>query len=130
MDMERHRRPCAGYRATHFRYEASADGRVATITLDRPERKNPLSFDSYAELRDLFRALVYASDVRAVVVTGAGGNFSSGGLLDYLAAQRSILGAPGAPRGSCRSITHVLRRAGDGALDFAMSDRLVGSRGL
>jgi len=67
------------YRATHFRYEASDDGKVATITLDRPERKNPLTFDSYAELRDLFRGLVYASDVKAVVVTGAGGNFSSGG---------------------------------------------------
>jgi enoyl-CoA hydratase/carnithine racemase len=73
------RRPYAGYRATHFHYAADADGRVATITLDRPERKNPLSLDSYAELRDLFRALVHASDVRAVVITGAGGNFSSGG---------------------------------------------------
>ena len=47
--------------------------------LNRPERKNPLTFDSYAELRDLFRELVYASDVRAVVLTGAGGNFCSGG---------------------------------------------------
>ena len=43
------RRPYAGYRATHFHYAAEGDGRVATITLDRPERKNPLSFDSYAE---------------------------------------------------------------------------------
>jgi enoyl-CoA hydratase/carnithine racemase len=73
------KRPFADYRATHFRYECDADGRVATITLDRPERKNPLSFDSYAELRDLFRGLVHASDVRAIVITGAGGNFSSGG---------------------------------------------------
>jgi enoyl-CoA hydratase/carnithine racemase len=55
------------------------DGSVATITLSRPERKNPLSFESYIELRDTFRALVYATDVRAVVVTGAGGNFCSGG---------------------------------------------------
>jgi enoyl-CoA hydratase/carnithine racemase len=55
------------------------DGRVATITLSRPERKNPLSFASYIELRDTFRALVYAQDVRAVVITGAGGNFCSGG---------------------------------------------------
>ena len=46
---------------------------------DRPERKNPLTFDSYAELRDLFRGLVYASDVKAIVITGAGGNFCSGG---------------------------------------------------
>jgi enoyl-CoA hydratase/carnithine racemase len=73
------RRPYAGYRATHFRWDAPGDGKVATITLDRPERKNPLSFESYAELRDLFRGLAHASDVRAIVVTGAGGNFSSGG---------------------------------------------------
>jgi enoyl-CoA hydratase/carnithine racemase len=52
---------------------------VATITLNRPERKNPLSFESYAELRDLFRALVHAEEVRAVVITGAAGNFCSGG---------------------------------------------------
>ena len=58
-------RPLRDYRATHFRWDASADGNVATITLDRPERKNPLTFDAYAELRDLFRALVYASDVQA-----------------------------------------------------------------
>jgi enoyl-CoA hydratase/carnithine racemase len=52
---------------------------VATITLNRPERKNPLTFESYAELRDTFRALVYAREVKAVLVHGAGGNFSSGG---------------------------------------------------
>lgn len=61
----------------HFGWQFS-DG-VATVTLDRPERKNPLTFDSYAELRDMFRALVEAKDVRAVIVRGAGGNFSSGG---------------------------------------------------
>jgi enoyl-CoA hydratase/carnithine racemase len=72
-------RPLRDYRATHFRWSAPADGKVATITLDRPEKKNPLTFDAYAELRDLFRTLVYASDVKAVVVTGAGGNFCSGG---------------------------------------------------
>ena len=49
------------------------------MTLNRPERKNPLTFDSYAELRDAFRALVYANEVKAVVIAGAGGNFSSGG---------------------------------------------------
>ena len=95
MGMEGHRKPCASYRATHFRYEASADGRVATITLDRPERKNPLSFDSYAELRDLFRDLVYASDVRAVVVTGAGGNFSSGGDVHEIIGPLTRMQAPG-----------------------------------
>ncbi|WP_407049749.1 enoyl-CoA hydratase family protein [Methyloraptor flagellatus] len=67
------------HRPTHFLMETSADGRVATIRLNRPERKNPLTFESYAELRDLFRDLVYASDIRAIVLTGAGGNFSSGG---------------------------------------------------
>jgi enoyl-CoA hydratase/carnithine racemase len=67
----------ASFRPEHFMWEF-ADG-VATITLNRPERKNPLTFESYAELRDLFRALVYAREVKAVVVTGAGGNFSSGG---------------------------------------------------
>jgi enoyl-CoA hydratase/carnithine racemase len=67
------------YSARHFGWAADADGGVATITLDRPEKKNPLTFDSYAELRDLFRNLVYASDVRAIVLTGAGGNFCSGG---------------------------------------------------
>ena len=73
------RRPFKGYRAKHFAFEAPDDGRVATVRLDRPERKNPLTFESYAELRDLFRDLVYASDVRAVVLTGSGGNFCSGG---------------------------------------------------
>jgi enoyl-CoA hydratase/carnithine racemase len=65
------------FQPAHFRWDF-ADG-VATITLDRPERKNPLTFESYAELRDLFRELVYARDVKAVVIAGAGGNFSSGG---------------------------------------------------
>ena len=67
----------AGYAAQHFGFSVAA--KVATITLDRPERKNPLTFDSYGELRDLFREMVYASDVKAVVFTGAGGNFCSGG---------------------------------------------------
>src|SRR3546814_15476501 len=67
----------ADYKAEHFQF--GLDGRVATITLNRPERKNPLTFESYAELRDLFRNLVYSQDVKAVVVTGAGGTFCSGG---------------------------------------------------
>ena len=71
------RRPMAGYQATHFLWEVKEH--VATITLNRPDRKNPLTFDSYAELRDLFHQLKWADDVRAVVVTGAGGNFCSGG---------------------------------------------------
>jgi enoyl-CoA hydratase/carnithine racemase len=70
-------RPAAGYDARHFLW--NVDGGVARIVLDRPERKNPLTFDSYAELRDLFGNLKYASDVKGVVVSGAGGNFCSGG---------------------------------------------------
>jgi len=79
MSMAHRMRPFRDYASTHFRWHADADGKVATITLDRPEKKNPLTFDSYAELRDLFRGLVYASDVKTIVVTGAGGNFCSGG---------------------------------------------------
>ena len=62
---------------SHFQW-AFADG-IATVTLNRPERKNPLTFESYAELRDVFRALVYAKTVKVVVLRGAGGNFCSGG---------------------------------------------------
>ena len=65
------------FHATHFLWQR--DGKIATITLDRPERKNPLTLESYAELRDLFRDLVHADGIKTVVVTGAGGNFCSGG---------------------------------------------------
>ena len=71
------RRPCAGYRAEHFLW--SVKDRVGTVTLNRPERKNPLTFASYAELRDLFQRLRHADDVKAVVIHGAGDNFCSGG---------------------------------------------------
>src|SRR5574342_1165264 len=67
----------AEWRPQHFKWEVQ--NRVATVTLNRPERKNPLTFESYAELRDTFHKLQYAEDVRAVVFTGAGGNFCSGG---------------------------------------------------
>ncbi|WP_341907748.1 enoyl-CoA hydratase family protein [Polaromonas sp. YR568] len=67
----------ASHQAKHFAY--AVEGGVATLTLNRPERKNPLTFDSYAELRDLFHALNRATDIKAVVITGAGGNFCSGG---------------------------------------------------
>ena len=67
----------AAYKAEHFAW--SYDNGIGTVTLNRPERKNPLTFDSYAELRDLFRALNYATDVKVIVVTGAGGNFCLGG---------------------------------------------------
>ncbi len=67
----------ADFTPEHFAW--AVDGKVATITLNRPERKNPLTFASYAELRDTFRKLSHADDVRAVVITGSGGNFCSGG---------------------------------------------------
>ncbi|MDQ2680363.1 MAG: enoyl-CoA hydratase family protein [Candidatus Eremiobacteraeota bacterium] len=63
--------------AEHFGWQA--DGKIATITLDRPERKNPLTFESYAELRDRFRQLKADSAAKVIVLTGAGGNFCSGG---------------------------------------------------
>jgi enoyl-CoA hydratase/carnithine racemase len=71
------RRPLAGHSARHFAWQV-ADG-VGSVTLSRPERKNPLTFDSYAELRDLFDALKHADDVHAIVLAGAGDNFCSGG---------------------------------------------------
>ncbi|HEY0294921.1 MAG TPA: enoyl-CoA hydratase family protein [Bordetella sp.] len=77
--MKHHKRPMAGHQPKTFLWQVSDDHKVATITLNRPDRKNPLTFDSYAELRDLFRALVYATDIKVIVVTGAGGNFCSGG---------------------------------------------------
>jgi enoyl-CoA hydratase/carnithine racemase len=67
----------AAFRPAHFLW--ALDGKVATITLNRPERKNPLTFDAYCELRDLFRSLLYGDAVKAVVITGTGGNFCSGG---------------------------------------------------
>jgi enoyl-CoA hydratase/carnithine racemase len=65
------------FKPKHFLWQL--DGKVATITLNRPERKNPLTFESYAELRDAFQDLSYADAVKTVVITGAGGNFCSGG---------------------------------------------------
>ncbi len=67
----------AGLRPEHFLWEVV--DRVAVIRLNRPERKNPLTFESYAELRDTFRALPYATDVDVVVIASNGGNFCSGG---------------------------------------------------
>ncbi len=77
--MQARQRPFRDHAARHFLFETDADGRVATITLNRPDKKNPLTFESYEELGDLFRSLARASDVRAVVLTGAKDNFSSGG---------------------------------------------------
>jgi enoyl-CoA hydratase/carnithine racemase len=82
----------AEYRAEHFLWSVS--DRVGAITLNRPERKNPLTFESYAELRDLFRRLTYAEDCRAVVVTGAGGNFCSGGDVHDIIAPLTAMTMP------------------------------------
>jgi enoyl-CoA hydratase/carnithine racemase len=94
MTMNEPLRPFRDFQPQHFRWDVSDDGKVATLTLDRPERKNPLTFASYAELRDLFRGLVYASDVKCVVMTGAGGNFSSGGDVHEIIGPLTKMGAP------------------------------------
>ena len=67
----------ATFKPKHFVWQV--DGKVATVTLNRPERKNPLTLESYAELRDTFRDLAYADNIKSIVITGAGGNFCSGG---------------------------------------------------
>ena len=69
--------PTAPYQARHFQWQC--DGPVGTILLNRPERKNPLTFDSYAELVALFDSLRRSTDIKVVVIAGAGGNFCSGG---------------------------------------------------
>jgi enoyl-CoA hydratase/carnithine racemase len=86
------RKALAAYRATHFAWACGAG--VATVTLNRPERKNPLTFESYAELRELFRALKYATDVHAVVIVGAGDNFCSGGDVHEIIGPLVQLNAP------------------------------------
>lgn len=69
-----------GHNPEHFNWSYSNG--IATLTLNRPERKNPLTFASYAELRDTFRSVSAADDVKVVIITGAEGNFSSGGDVD------------------------------------------------
>jgi enoyl-CoA hydratase/carnithine racemase len=69
--------PLSGYMPTRFLL--SVEGKVATVILNRPERKNPLTFESYRELADFFWACQKDEQVKAVVIAGAGGNFSSGG---------------------------------------------------
>jgi enoyl-CoA hydratase/carnithine racemase len=81
------------YAPQHFAW--GYDAGVATITLSRPERKNPLTFDSYAELRDLFRDLVSVPAVKVVIVTGAGGNFCSGGDVHEIIGPLTVMDMPG-----------------------------------
>ncbi len=82
----------ANHQATHFQW--SVVDRVGTVTLHRPERKNPLTFSSYAELRDLFRRLAFATDVKVVVLTGSGDNFCSGGDVHEIIEPLTHLAAP------------------------------------
>ncbi len=86
-------RSFAGHQAQHFSWQCGADG-VAVLTLNRPERKNPLTFESYAELRELFTALRDANDVRVVVLQGAGGNFCSGGDVHDIIAPLTRMSMP------------------------------------
>jgi enoyl-CoA hydratase/carnithine racemase len=81
------------FQPRHF--EWACTGRVGVITLNRPERKNPLTFESYAELRDLYRMLADASDIRAIVLTGAGDNFCSGGDVHEIIGPLTRLDPPG-----------------------------------
>ena len=83
----------AGYAARNFQFEVSRA--VATVTLNRPERKNPLTFESYAELRDLFRTMTQADDVKVVVLNGAGENFCSGGDVHEIIGPLTKLDMPG-----------------------------------
>ncbi len=83
----------AHYQAKSFLY--ATQGQVATIILDRPERKNPLTLESYAELRDLFRSMCYAQDIHAVVLTGARTNFCSGGDVHEIIGPLTKLDMPG-----------------------------------
>ncbi|MFZ6767083.1 enoyl-CoA hydratase family protein [Undibacterium sp. Di26W] len=92
-DLPGNRQQLTDYIAQHFTYAVETG--VATIILNRPERKNPLTFDSYAELRDLFRTLSYADDVKAIVITGAGENFCSGGDVHEIIGPLTKLDMPG-----------------------------------
>ena len=91
--LPRHRQPLANYQGQHILYHC--ENGVATISLNRPERKNPLSFESYAELRDLFRAMTYADDVHAIVLRGEGDNFCSGGDVHEIIGPLTQLDMPG-----------------------------------
>ncbi|MBV9518381.1 MAG: enoyl-CoA hydratase family protein [Hyphomicrobiales bacterium] len=85
--------PLAQHGAQYFRF--TVEGKVAIIALNRPERKNPLTFDSYAELGALFRAAAHENEIKAFVVTGEGGNFSSGGDVHEIIGPLTKLGTKG-----------------------------------
>ena len=87
------------FRPQHFGWKV--DGKVATITLNRPEKKNPLTFASYGELVDTFRRLTRAPEIKVVVITGAGENFSSGGDVNHEQHQRDHEEDVSEVRGDC-----------------------------
>lgn len=93
----------ADYKAEHFLW--SVKNGIGTVTLNRPERKNPLTFESYAEMRDLFRNLVYADDVKGIIITGEGGNFCSGGDV------HEIIGP--LTKSNMKDLLHFTRMTGD-----------------
>ena len=134
--------PLADYKAQHVRL--AVDGKVATLTLDRPDKKNPLTFESYAEIVDLFRAAAKEKAVKAFVVTGAGGNFCSGGdvfeiikplvemeaaqLLDFTRMTGEVVKAMRAcPQPIISAIDGVC--AGAGAIIAMASDIRIGTAG-
>ncbi|MFS0757876.1 enoyl-CoA hydratase family protein [Noviherbaspirillum sp. 1P10PC] len=88
-----HQHRIADYEARNFLFNVKEG--VATVTLNRPDRKNPLTFDSYAELRELFRAMATAEDAHAIVITGAGDNFCSGGDVHDIIGPLTKLDMPG-----------------------------------
>jgi enoyl-CoA hydratase/carnithine racemase len=132
--------PLASYQAQHVRL--AVDGKVATLTLDRPDKKNPLTFDSYREIVDIFRAAAREKGVKAFVVTGAGGNFCSGGdvfeiikpltemgaaeLLDFTRMTGEVVkGMRGCPQPIVAAIDGVC--AGAGAIIAMASDIRIGT---
>jgi enoyl-CoA hydratase/carnithine racemase len=134
--------PLASYQACHIKLVV--DGKVATVTLDRPDKKNPLTFESYAEIVDLFRAAAKDKGVKAFVVTGAGGNFCSGGdvfeiiepltkmktteLLDFTRMTGEVVKAMRAcPQPIIAAIDGVC--AGAGAIIAMASDIRIGTAG-
>ena len=134
--------PLSAYMSRHVRF--AVDGKVATLTLDRPDKKNPLTFDSYAEIVDLFRTAAKDKQVKAIVVTGAGGNFCSGGdvfeiiepltkmgaadLLDFTKMTGEVVKAMRAcPQPVIAAIDGVC--AGAGAIIAMASDLRIGTAG-
>jgi enoyl-CoA hydratase/carnithine racemase len=134
--------PLSGYAARHVRLAVS--GAVATVTLDRPERKNPLTFESYAELAGIFRAVARDKTVKSIVITGAGGNFCSGGdvfeiikpltemnaagLLDFTRMTGELVKAMrAAPQPIVAAVDGVC--AGAGAIVAMASDIRIGTAG-